>query len=74
MIKEHFIDEEGIKCPKDGLIALSIKELKIIAYSYWKKYFILKISHEIIIFKNKVKYIWQNWKYKKFLILLDKNI
>ena len=29
-IKEHFTDEEGIKCPNDGLVALSIKELKIL--------------------------------------------
>ena len=29
-IKESFTDEEGIKCPNDGLVALSIKELKIL--------------------------------------------
>ena len=29
-IKENFTDEEGIKCPNDGLVALSIKELKIL--------------------------------------------
>ena len=29
-IKEHFTDEEGIKCPNDGLVALSIKELKLL--------------------------------------------
>ena len=29
-IKEHFTDDEGIKCPNDGLVALSIKELKIL--------------------------------------------
>ena len=29
-IKEHFTDEEGIKCPNDGLVALSVKELKIL--------------------------------------------
>ena len=29
-IKENFTDEEGIKCPNDGLIAYSIKELKLI--------------------------------------------
>ena len=29
-IKEHFTDEEGIKCPNDGLVALSIKELKVL--------------------------------------------
>ena len=29
-IKEHFTDSEGIKCPNDGLVALSIKELKIL--------------------------------------------
>ena len=29
-IKDHFTDEEGIKCPNDGLVALSIKELKIL--------------------------------------------
>ena len=29
-INEHFTDEEGIKCPNDGLVALSIKELKLL--------------------------------------------
>ena len=29
-IKENFTDEEGIKCPNDGLVALSVKELKLL--------------------------------------------
>ena len=29
-IKENLTDEEGIKCPKDGLVALSVKELKLL--------------------------------------------
>ena len=29
-IEENFTDEEGIKCPNDGLVAYSLKELKIL--------------------------------------------
>ena len=29
-IKDNFTDEEGIKCPNDGLVALSVKELKLL--------------------------------------------
>jgi hypothetical protein len=30
-IEENFTDEEGIKCPNDGLIAFSINELKLLS-------------------------------------------
>ena len=37
-IEEQFTDEEGIKCPNDGLIAYSIKELKLLNNLITDKY------------------------------------
>ena len=37
-IEEQFTDEEGIKCPNDGLVAYSIKELKLLNNLITDKY------------------------------------
>ena len=51
-ILEQFIDEEGIKCPNDGLVAKSISELKILNNFITDKTVTQRTSSSIGIFCN----------------------